>query len=426
MSIDLNGVFKVSYVSELSGEDYNVLSQYYLPIMGMDSFSLYLFLYGLSTHQSYQFKKIIDALNFNTPKFIKRALSKLEGLSLVKTYYNEQKGYHLYLKTPACKRAFLENHLLSTLLYNQVGEVEFSKLSKVNTSSPRGYDDVTKSFDDVFEFQEQNVGNIFNSILKLKSQVDIKITNPNFDYVFFKMNFDTEFIDSKIFDDEEFAAHILSTSYNYNLNEEEMKEVVMNTIEYDKDLKFQDISKNARKYYQKKSGDTKKVIVTKEADAFVNSAKDSEQYILVDKLGKMSPIELLTSLNGGIKPAVSEIAIIEELQKNTNFSQAIINVMILLVNNQKEGVLPGYPYFEKIANTWARAGIKNAVEALEYISKENEKRKAPKTTFVKGQKSAPVPDWYESYESQLAELPKAEKLSQEEKAKILAEAKEEL
>ena len=43
-------------------------------------------------------------------------------------------------------------------------------------------------------------------------------------------------MDSKILDDEEFKNQILAISYNYQLNEEEMKEVIMNTIEIDKDL----------------------------------------------------------------------------------------------------------------------------------------------------------------------------------------------
>ena len=32
------------------------------------------------------------------------------------------------------------------------------------------------------------------------------------------MNFDTEFLDSKVLDDEEFRKHILAVSYTYELN----------------------------------------------------------------------------------------------------------------------------------------------------------------------------------------------------------------
>lgn len=428
MNLDVKIAFKVSKDTDLSGEDYNILSQLYLPIMGIDSFSLYLYMFSLRDSDTYQFKKIIDALNLNTPKFLERALSKLEALSLIKLLFNEQKGYLVYLNTPICRNSFFENPLLSSFLLNQIGEIEYNKLSKASIYNPRGYKDITKSFDEVFEFKEQNVESIYNKIFKIKTKADIKVSNPNFDYIFFKMNFDTEFLDSKVLDDEEFMNQILSISYNYQLNEEEMKEVIMNTIELDKDLKYQDISKNARKYYQKKNKNSKRVIVTKEPDAFINSALDDETFLLVEQLESLDPINLLTSLNGGIKASAAEIGVIEQLQKSTNFPQSVINVMILMVNSQKEGELPGYNYFEKIANTWARAGIKTSIDALKYLDKQNEKRKEKpnnKTNFIKNKKDAPVPDWYEDYEKQLENLPKREKMSQDEIDRILAEAKEE-
>ena len=313
------------------------------------------------------------------------------------------------------------NSLLSSFLLNQVGEVEFKKLSKT-LSQPRGYTNITKSFDEVFEFREQNVENIFNRIFKIKTKADIKVNNPNFDYIFFKMNFDTDFIDSKVLDEEEFMNQILSISYNYQLNEEEMKEVIMNTIEIDKDLDFKDISKNARIYYQRKNKKSSRIIVTKEPDAFISSALDDEQFLLLSKIEKMDPIELLENINGGIKPAVSEIKMIGDLQANTKFPQSVINLMILMVNGQHNGVLPGYNYFEKIANTWARAGVDSAASALKFIEEQNEKFKTKtKPSYTNNKKSAPVPEWYDDYKKQLENLPKSEKMSQEEMEKILTD-----
>ncbi|MCK9470946.1 MAG: DnaD domain protein [Bacilli bacterium] len=429
MSLDVKSAFKIIKDTELSGEDYNVLSQLYLPIMGIDSFSLYLYIYSLKDTESYMFKKLIDALNLNTPKFLERAFSKLEALSLIKLYYNEHKGYIISLNQPVCRSAYFDNVLLSSFLFNQIGEVEYNKLSKSQTQNPRGYKDITKTFDEVFEIKEHNVENLYNKIFKIKTKSEIKIDNPNFDYIFFKMNFDTDFLDSKVLDDEEFMNQIISISYTYQLNEEEMKEVIMNTIEIDKDLKYQDISKNARKYYQKKKGNTTRVIVTKEPDAFIDSALDDEIYALLAQVEEMDPVTLLSSLNGGIKPSVSEIGIIESLQRDTSFPQSVINLMILMVNGQKEGELPGYNYFQKIANTWARAGIQTPIDALKYIEKQNQKRNAKadsKPTYSKNKKEAPVPEWYQDYIKELDNLPKREKMSQDEIDKILAEAKEKL
>lgn len=430
MSLDVKSVFRVAKDASLSGGDYNVLSQLYLPIMGMDSFALYIYLFSLKDSENYQFKKLIDALNLNTPKFLERAFSKLEALSLIKLYYNEQKGYVINLNMPVCRSGFFDNALLSEFLLNQIGEVEFNKLNKALNSSPRGFSDVSKSFDQVFEFKEHSVENLYNKIFKVKTKADIEITNPDFDYIFFKMNFDTEFLDSKVLDDEEFRKHILAVSYTYELNEEEMKEVVINTIEIDKDLKLADISKNARYYYQKKKkASAKRVIVTKEPDAFINSSLDDERYSFLEQVESMSPIELLKSLNGGIEPSASEIGMLEDLIRTTKFPQGVINLMVLMVNSEKEGELPGFNYFDKIANTWARAGVKTTLDALNYLEKQKQKSETKadsKTKYIKNKKVVQIPDWYEEYEKQLENLPKKEKMSEEEINKILAEAKEKL
>lgn len=420
MNLDINSAFKITKQNNLSGEDYYVLSQLYLPIMGLDSFSLYIYLYNLNDSESYLIKKLIDALNLNTPKTLENAFSKLEALSLIKRYYNEQKGFYIRLQSPVCKTAFFENQLLSTFLYNQIGEVEFSKMIKEESTNIKGYKEITKSFDEVFEFKDQNIVNLYNNLLKVKTKADIKITNPNFDYIFFKMNFDTDFIDQRLLDDEEFKNQILAISYIYQLNEQEMKDVIMNTIELDKDLKYQDISKNARIYFQKKNRNTNRKIVTKEPDAFLDSKLDDAHFELISKVEKMDLVTLLKSINGNIPPAASEIKLFEDLQRSTNFPQSVINIMILHVNSYMEGTLPGYSYFEKIANTWARAGVKTPKDALELIEKQNEKLTQPSKQNRK--QKAVVPKWYDDYKKQLESIPKKEEeLTNEEIDKIMSE-----
>lgn len=426
--MNVNSVFNINYESLLSGQDYEILTQLYLPIMGIDSFSLYLYLYNLNVNENFEIKKLVDALNFTTSKFVEKAFAKLEALSLVKVYFNEQKGYIFELLTPVCKYSFFENPILSSFLHTQIGEIEFNKLNKAPRRKPRGYDDVTKNFDDVFEFTNYNAENIFNKIFKLKTKPAIKIENKNFDYLFFKMNFDSDFIDSKVLDDEEFKNHILTTSFNFDLNEEQMKEVVMNTIEIDKDLKLTDISKNARKYFQASSNhNTKRVVATKESDVFIKSALDDEQYKLIDFLENASAAELLKGISKKTRPSASEISMHGELIKSTNFPPSVINLMFLYVNSFKEGELPGYEYFLKIANTWARAGVETVMDAFAYIEKQNVKhanQTTSKTKYSKSKKSTPLPDWYDDYIKQLPTEQEEEKLTDEEIAKILEKAKE--
>ncbi|NLD26181.1 MAG: hypothetical protein GX661_02345 [Acholeplasmataceae bacterium] len=421
MKASVHDFFKIHCRYCLNGEDYASLAQMYLPIMGIDSYALYTVLISFRENEKYTFKKLLDILSITSMNLLSQSFSKLEALALVKTFHHEQKGYLFQLYPPLSRDAFLENSILSSFLNSQIGDVEFKRIqTERDYTNVRGYENLTKSFDEVFNVKNDALENIFSRIFKIKNSNQVKIKNPDFDYIFFKMNFDSSFLDPKIFEDEEFTQQILTISYNYQLNEEEMKEVILQTITLDKDLKYADISKNARIFYQKKNKITKPRFVSKEADAFINSETDDDTLMFIQQIENREPADLLQGLNGGIKPSVSELKMIEDLLNNTKFPPSVINIMILLVNNEKEGVLPGYNYFEKIANTWARAGLKTPLDVINYISRG---QKSPQKTYVRGKKQASLPDWYDNYEKQLENQPQEKELSQDEIAKILEDAK---
>jgi replication initiation and membrane attachment protein len=421
MKASVHDFFKIHCRYNLNGEDYVSLAQMYLPIMGIDSYALYTVLISLRENEKYTFKKLLDILSLTSMNLLFQSFSKLEALALVKTFHHEQKGYVFQLYPPLSRDAFLENSVLSSFLNAQIGEVEFKRIvAERDYVGIKGYENLTKSFDEVYNVKTDALENIFSRIYKFKNSNQVKVKNPDFDYIFFKMNFDSSFLDPKIFDDEEFKQQILTISFNYQLNEEEMKEVILQTITLDKDLKYTDISKNARIFYQKKNKVTKPRFVTKDSDSFINSETDEDTFLFLQKIENLDPVELLRELNGGMEPAVSELKMIEDLLNNTKFPQSMINIMILLVNHEKEGVLPGYNYFEKIANTWARAGLKTPMDVIGYINREQKSTQKP---VVRGKKQANLPDWYDEYEKQLINHPQEEELSQDEIAQILEEAK---
>jgi replication initiation and membrane attachment protein DnaB len=91
----------------------------------------------------------------------------------------------------------------------------------------------------------------------------------------------------------------------------------------------------------------------------------------------------------------------DQLQQQTGFPIGVINMMILHVNAVNDGVLPGINYFEKIANTWARAKIKTSYDVLKYFEKQAEKKDKEKKTPYRSKKEKPLPNWYEEYTRQL-------------------------
>ena len=66
------------------------------------------------------------------------------------------------------------------------------------------------------------------------------------------MLFDSTFIDEEILNEDSFKTMIQKISFIYKLNEDEMKDIVFNSINNDKRCDYASLSKYARVTYQKK------------------------------------------------------------------------------------------------------------------------------------------------------------------------------
>jgi len=400
MALDIHSSFKINNQIALTGGDYKTLSLLYLPLIGIDSYSLYMMLSFLESEDNFDHKRLLDNLHFTSAKMLENAFNKLQAFGLLKVYVNKQMSFLYELVSPLSDSLFLNDATLKALLESEIGESEVAKFSKKKTSS-KNYQETTKTFNEVFTTSTKTNLDIFDKMINAKTSNNITINNEDFDYSFFKSFFDTKFINNNVLETKEFKDTIYRVSYLFKLNEEEMHEVIIKTITIDKDLKLSDITANAKKLFQKKNNDKTPKLVNNEKDAFINSVVDDETKELLNYLENSSPSDVLRSTSG-ISPSVSEIAMIDALLEKTHFSPAVINVMILMVLKEKNGELPSYNYFEKIANTWARANIKTALDALTYM--KNKTKTVPsnsktKTSYKKDKTLKP--EWYDDYQKGL-------------------------
>lgn len=420
--MDINSNYKIYKSFDLSGEEFFSLTRLYLPLMGMDSFSLYLYLLTLENKETYNIRQILDSLNLSKINFLENAFDKLAALSLVENYYHEQKGYYFKIIKPLNLESFFCNSVLKSFLVSQIGTIEVESIIKKSDYKVKGYSEITKRFDEVFKKSKYNYEDVYNKVFFNKIKDNLIIKNEKFDYILFKMAFDSDVIDDKVLDDEELKRNIINISYTYELTEEEMKQVLLNTIALDKDLKISDISKNAQKIYRGKNKQETFQYVTKEPDVFVSSDIDDDTYKIINLLDRASPKAILESLSG-ITPSVSELRLLEQLS-NIKLPQGVINTMLMFIIGERKGSLPtSYNYFEKVANEWARKGIKTTKAALDYMQKEKD---SPKTKSYKySKKEKDKPEWYENYETELKDTKTSKNdLSDEEKALISQEAQE--
>lgn len=421
--LDYQDVFKVVRKEALSMEEVNILTELYLPIIGVDSFSLYFVLTSLKEKENFLVKKLLDNLNFHHVKDLEQTLSKLEALGLVKTYINKDTHIAFQIYKPLDYESFFKSPLLSEYLGGQIGLDERDKIKKLHEKkvSLVGYKDCSKSFDEVFMTSTESLSSIYSYLQKDFKLNGITLKEVDFDYVYFKLSLDEEDLQD-VLNDPSFRKGIIELSHVYHLNEDEMREVVLTTNNVDKELTFDYLSKNARNLYRNKTNANLVKLETKENDKFVSSGVDDETFKLINYFDQASFADILKMLSG-ITPSNSELKMFEELKKNTKFSNGVINFMILYVSQVLDGQIPGYNYFEKIANVWARANIKTTLEAHNYVldklnGKPQQTKKA-KTNKVK------TPDWYEDYLKDVdTSKNTTNELSEEEINKIFEEAKD--
>lgn len=417
MSFSSYDTFKIEKKYNLSGEDIYSLTNLYMPLIGVDSFSLYLLISELKEDEEYQISKLLDSLNFSNCKLLEQTVSKLEGIGLLRTYHHKQNGYLFKMNSPLSVEAFKYNHILYKFLESQIGLTECKKIFKDDVSL-KGYKDLTKSFDEVYERSDVSIKNVLPEYFKELNKNSIYIKNEKFDYTFFKLKFDTNLIKKEFLDIKKFEEEILKISYHYNLNEEEMYDSVMRSIQTDRDLKIESIKKNALEIYRAKNGRPIK-FQTKEFVSLRDSELDDETARFIVLAEKMSCEQLLYSISF-MKPSLSELKMFDELKRNTGFSQGVINVMILYVVKEKNGEIPSYNYFEKIANTWKRAKVKTAKDALDILFYKKNEDPKKETISKKYKRVKEAPEWYQDYENKIKEASNVT-VSEEEQAKALEE-----
>ncbi len=387
--------FTINQTNQLNNEDIASLSLLYMPLIGIDSFALYCALCCLERNKEYSFKHLIDLTTIKTLKSLNNAFDKLEGMGLLKKYYNSDKGYLYDIISPLKEQEFAKEEVFITLLETKIGSLEIEKIKSKYKPISKIYKETTKSFTDVFQVATATKNDIVKSLI----HPSIEIKNEEFNYSLFKMLFDSSFIDESVLEEQEFKRWINRLSYIYKLNEEEMKDVVFKTVLEDKRSDYETLSKNARITFQNKYKVTTPKLVTVKEDDFIDSEQDDLVITLCNDLESKSPAEVLEEISG-MKPTPSELKIAEDLKNNTKLSYGAINFMIIMVSTEKNGELPNYNYFEKIATTWSRAKVRSAYDALKYVEKKNQEKKAANKPRS-NKKQAPVPEWYSEYEKNL-------------------------
>lgn len=391
----------------LNNESRLVLIKLYQPIIGSVAINLYFTLWSnLDASQiistEYTHHNLMAEMRIKLEEILE-AREKLEAIGLLKTYLKKGSinSYIYELYSPLEPSEFIDNPILATTLISNIGRAEYEKvlnIFKVPMIDLRDYTDISASFVDTFEVTNALEVYDAENVRKVK-QVDL-LVDENID-----LNSLLGLIPSEILNHRSITKDtkslIYKLAYIYNLDENELSELIRNSVNerkiIDKDL----LRSNCHNYYTFEHQNTTPSLVYKKQPEYLrqkvgDGSRKSKQIYTFETT---SPYDFLTGKNKGIKPSKKDLLLVENLMIDYELPPGVVNVLIDYVLRINDNKLTKN-FVLTIASQWKRSNIKTVEEAMALCKKEN--RNKVKTKVVKKEVK---PDWFDKkYEENIASI----------------------
>lgn len=388
----------------LSENDRKIISMLYQPIIGSIATSLYYTLWAdldkaeiLSSE--YTHHHLMSSLRIKMEHIV-IARKKLEAVGLVKTYVKKSdvNSFVYELFSPISASEFFNHPILNIVLYNNIGKKEYENLLKyfkvprINLSS---YEDITSSFDSVFDSAPGTVYDNLNEDLRVNKTGDIKI-DKMFDFDLLISSVPSGVITNKTFS-KEVKELINNLSFVYNLDEMEMKSSILSSIKENGLIDKVALRKNVKNYYKFSNENKLPKLVYKSQPEYLKSpvGSESKRAKMIYVFENTSPYNFLRGRSNGAKPSTRDLGILESLLNDFKLNPGVVNVLIdyvLKINNKKLTK----NFLEAIASQWKRLNIETVEEAMKAAEKEYKKMKKlnemPKGQIM-GKEN--LPEWFD-------------------------------
>lgn len=388
----------------LSEKDRKIISMLYQPIIGSIATSLYYTLWAdldkaeiLSSE--YTHHHLMSSLRIKMEHIV-IARKKLEAVGLVKTYVKKSdvNSFVYELFSPISASEFFNHPILNIVLYNNIGKKEYENLLKyfkvprINLSS---YEDITSSFDSVFDSAPGTVYDNLNEDLRVNKTGDIKI-DKTFDFDLLISSVPSGVITNKTFS-KEVKELINNLSFVYNLDEMEMKSSILSSIKENGLIDKVALRKNVKNYYKFSNENKLPKLVYKSQPEYLKSpvGSESKRAKMIYVFENTSPYNFLRGRSNGAKPSTRDLGILESLLNDFKLNPGVVNVLIdyvLKINNKKLTK----NFLEAIASQWKRLNIETVEEAMKAAEKEYKKMKKL-NEMPKGQSMGKenLPEWFD-------------------------------
>lgn len=396
-------IYTVINQSILTEVDKQILISLYEPIIGSTAISLFLTLW-----QDLDKSEIIsrDLNHHHLMVTLKTSLDKieiarkgLEAVGLLKTYIkktdnNNEYLYELY--SPLSAYEFFNHPVLSTILLNNVGELEYKYLNeyyKKIVVNKKEYEEITATMNDIFKsitpFEKEN------DEIRKRTKNNINIAE-SIDFDFIIESLPKGLVNDKTFN-KKVKELINELAFVYNIDTMKMSDLLRLSLTDIGLIDKEKLITNVRKNYEYNNNGSLPTLIYRTQPEHLKAPSGD-----TSNLGKMiyvfentKPYDFLRSKNKGAKPSKRELMILESLAINYELPPGVINVLVDYSIRFNDGKI-NQNYLEAIASTWKRKGIKTVPDAIETLrnnlNKQKNRTTAPKTTASKI-KEVSSPGW---------------------------------
>ena len=370
----------------------------YEPIIGFGAVSLYLTLWSDLDRleimsKDFTHHHLMSILKCSL-EMIKQTREALEAVGLMKTYYKEGdiNSYVYELYSPLSASEFFNNPILNIVLYNNVGEEEYHSLKKMYRKvniDLKDYQDITKPMNETFESTNM-------PIVEVRSRETLPLNiESEIDFDFIISSIPKGILNEKAIN-KKMKELIINLAFIYDLDTLKIVELIRTSLNEKGMIERDTLRKNARKYYQFKSGALPTLVYRTQPEYLKTPVGDtSRKGRIIGVFENTSPYDFLKSKYHGANPTSRDLKLLEMLMIDLELNPAVVNVLIDYVLKKNNNKLNGN-YVETVAGQWKRAGVKTAREAMDLAEKEHKKmRKSTDKKSSKAMREAPVPIWFD-------------------------------
>ncbi len=366
-SIEPSSKLNIYTSFSLSNDDVQTLSLLYAPLIGSDAFSLYMYFNSLLERnklacESLTHKDLFTIFSLKSKTFLE-ARYKLEAVGLLRTYYSEDE-YIYILNAPLTAKSFIKDVSLGLYLYSKLNKELYDyvyshfKIAKIDKE---GYENITKTFDEVFKSNVYN-GEIFSKfeyILGKNPNLDFKISETTFDYDYFTKEINHDFLECG--ETEEFKSQIINLAYTYEFNPYEMISLFNQSLNQRGYFDYKILKRKANALYLLKYNESGPSLSVKDD-------KSIDPKNIIEFLEHGSPKDILNACAPNFPPSyLGKMAdIYTELTDMGIKEIGVINCMIMKILTANNGEMPSVNYFKKAAITWLADNVMTTEDAINY------------------------------------------------------------